>query len=443
MGWLRRSAVLIVVLAAVAAGRQASTADRGTRFTKPFSFAVLEDYDKGDDLARVKADFGIIRDLGANTWRGSLGWDDYEPEPGHPDLAWVHAFATTAAESGITLRPYLGYTPAWASAGGTDHDVWNDPPRDTAAWAGFVREITSELAHHRNVASIEIYNEENVPQWWDGTPAQYAQVLREGARVARTVAPALQVLIGGLVFPDTRWLEQICTVYGARDFDVLPVHAYPETWTPKEVTVETYLGPGFEPHFVQPADRACGHKAIWINETGFATVPGRSEEDQAGWWVRAMATFAAEPRVEQVGVYEIHDPPLDRPVIGDAPNYHLGLIGRDGHRKTAYATVRRMIALLGGGRLTVLDPELRVHVKKGSNSSLYCHAFERTDGGITLVAWAKSVRTTIDVVLPRAAARAIEYSVNGEAAGTYPVNGREMRFLALTPDVPRIFAIAR
>ncbi len=36
------------------------------------------------------------------------------------------------------------------------------------------------LWRHRNVASLEIYNEENVRQWWDGTVDQYVAVLERG-----------------------------------------------------------------------------------------------------------------------------------------------------------------------------------------------------------------------------------------------------------------------
>ena len=96
--------------------------------------------------------------------------------------------------------------------------------------------------------------------------------------------------------------------------------------------MENYLGPAFRGGFVAEADRRCGRKPIWINETGFATTPGKSEKDQAEWWARAVATFLAEPRVEQIGIYEIKDQQPGTEVIGDTPNYYLGLIRRDAAR---------------------------------------------------------------------------------------------------------------
>src|SRR5919112_1462769 len=84
---------------------------------KRVSFSVLEDYDKGEDLDEVARDFALMRELEVHTWRGSFGWDDYEPERGRPDFAWLRRFASLAREHDITLRPYLGYTAAWAAVG--------------------------------------------------------------------------------------------------------------------------------------------------------------------------------------------------------------------------------------------------------------------------------------------------------------------------------------
>lgn len=64
-----------------------SVATQDTVQWKPVSFAILEDYDAGDDLAEVRADFELFERLEIRTWRGSLGWDDYEPERGRYDFA--------------------------------------------------------------------------------------------------------------------------------------------------------------------------------------------------------------------------------------------------------------------------------------------------------------------------------------------------------------------
>ena len=173
----------------------------------------------------------------------------------------------------------------------------------------------------------------------------------------RSLRPRFTILAGGLTFPDVHWIENVCRdPLAAGAFDVLPIHAYPETWTPPGVTVENYLGDGFDRDFGGAVDAACGPKKIWVNETGYATTDGRTEEQQAAWWARAIATFAGDRRVEQIGVYEIKDLRPDRPAIGGAPNYHLGLTRVDRSHKLAFATVRTLVALLGQNGVAVRDP---------------------------------------------------------------------------------------
>ena len=299
--------------------------------------------------------------------------------------------------------------------------------------------MAAALARHDNVLSYEIYNEENVRQWWDGTAAEYASILARGSRAIRRRDPDASVIFGGLVFPDADWIETVCGVTGtARAFSILPIHAYPETWTPADVTVENYLG-GL-PGFVAAADRHCGPKAIWINETGFATVPGRSEREQAVWWVRAVATFLATPRVEHIGIYEIKDLPSDRPVIGDAPNYHLGLTRVDRTPKLAFHTVDLLTDLLDVGRLAVEDARVRVAVEEGKAGELHHHLFRRPDGDRVLFVWDRLSSPAVRVEVP-AAREVIEYDLEGRPSATGDATA--LLRVPLTEGVPRIFRVTR
>jgi hypothetical protein len=397
--------------------------------SKPVSFAILEDYDKGADLRDVARDFELFEELGISTWRGSVGWDDYEPSRGRYDFEWLHRFAALAERHGLTLRPYLAYTPEWAGVPGENADRWNDAPRRTGEWSRFAAAVAGAMKRHPNVVSFEIYNEENVKQWWDSTAERYAEVLGAASHAVRGSNPRFRVLFGGLVFPDAEWVERVCASGPARAFDVLPVHAYPETWTPAGVTVENYLG-GLD-RFAQATDRACGRKPIWVNETGFATTPGKSGREQAEWWVRAVATFLAIPRVEHIGVYEIKDLAPDKPAIGDTPNYHLGLTGVDRQRKPAFDTVKMLVSLFNTGTLLVVDDRLEWERRP---DEAYAHLFERPDGDRVLIAWTK--RAPARLAAPAGFADVIEYALDGRPR---PVEGLET--IALAPGAPRVFRI--
>jgi polysaccharide biosynthesis protein PslG len=409
---------------------------------KPVSFAILEDYDKGQDLREVARDFARFRELGIREWRGSFGWDDYEPEPGHYDLAWLERFVALADSMGIVLRPYVGYTPAWAARGGQDDHAWNDPPRNGDDWVRFVSALAARLSKYPNIRSYEIYNEENTALWWEGTADDYADVLRAGAAAIRRADPRAEVLLGGMVWPDLEWLESSCQG-GKAPFDVLPFHAYPETWTPDSIAIENYLAPDFRATFLPEADRRCGRKPIWINEAGFATTPGKTERDQAEWWARALATFLAEPRVEQIGIYEIKDQPLGTEVIGDAPNYYLGLVRRDGTPKLAFSTVKLLVGLLGSDSITLADPLLKVRVTDGSAGRLNRHLFRWPDGRQLVFVWDKTSSPTVELKLPEIVGRVTAYSIDGSSAPWQNAEGQTIRGVKLEPGAVRIFQAER
>jgi polysaccharide biosynthesis protein PslG len=433
----RRSSLPRVVALAVALFVCVPRGETDESTRKRVSFAILEDYDKGDDLADVAKDFQLFRELGITTWRGSFGWDDYEPARRHYDFAWLHRFADLAASYGITLRPYIAYTPKWAAAGGTDKDVWNDPPRNPDDWRRFVRALATAMRRHRNVASYEIYNEENVAQWWDGSSAQYNDVLRRASDAIKAASPHTGVLLGGMVYPDYVWVQRVCGEgrNGSR-IDIVPFHAYPETWTPADVDLEHYLGPHFDDGFARAVDTTCGVKPIWINETGYATVEGRTERDQADWWARAIAVFTAEPRVEEIGVYEIKDLEPKRAAIGDTPNYHLGITRTDRRKKLAFETVRMMVALFSGP-VTVES----AHVVASGGGEHYVYAFARDDGRQIVVAWVKGADQTLTISVPRAATGVVEHRLDGTVAPFDAFESGTLSHVELHPGTARVFEL--
>lgn len=416
-----------------------------TSFTKQVSFSVLQDYPKGESLKDVATDFKLIKELGVTTWRGSFSWIDYQPKRNEFDYRWLHRFVALAAKEGITLRPYLAYTPSWAAKGGSDDVEWNDPPKRIEDWRRFVSRTVKELNKYKNIVSYEVYNEENVKQWWDGTAEDYNKVLKAASEAVRKGAPGTQVIMGGMVWPDSDWVTEACVTYGnATNFDVVPIHAYPETWTPKEVTVENYLDqarPGyFKDEFVPLVDKKCARQPIWLNEVGFATAPGKTELDQANWWARAFATFLADPRVEHLGIYQVRDRRPETEVIGESENYYLGLTRSDRKKKLAFYTVKRLVNLFNVGKLVVADGDLSVEVTGGRKGELYQHLFVRPDGRQVLMVWDKKENPTLRIGT-RPGTMAIEYALDGAAVPFASFDGRALSDVRLKAGMVRMFEI--
>lgn len=441
---------------------------------KPVSFAILQDYDKGTSLDSVARDFALIRTLGADTWRGSFGWDDYEPARDSFDFAWLHRFADTGGRAGITLRPYIDYTPAWAANGGSgDRRDWNDPPRSLDDWYRFMFRLAGELGRHRNVVSYEIYNEENASLWWDGTLERYAAVLERAARAVRAANPRARVFAGGLVTPDADWAEASCDALRGALSDSLhdgrsnppggyanngapvvavPLHAYPETWTPESVTVERYLDAGYRNRFLPVVRSSCDGAPVWLNEVGYATSRDHSERDQAAWWARAIATFLADSAVEEIGIYQLHDQRPSAEVIGESENRHLGLVRLDGTPKLAFHTVRLLLQLLNVGRIGVVDDAVTATVIAGAAGRLHAHLFVRPDGRRVLLVWDESGRPTVQLRVASSARRgtdsagggagravATEYALDGTGTAYPRFDGTTLDGVQLVAGVPRIF----
>ena len=404
---------------------------------------VLEDYDKGADLQEVERDFRAFRELGVRGWRGSFGWDDYEPAPGRYDFGWLVGFAELARRYGLTLRPYLGYTPEWAAMGReADGQLWNDPPRRSADFARFAARLAVALRARKSVASYEVYNEEDTKTWWDGTADEYARLYAEAAESLHAAVPGVAVLPGGMVWPDAGWLRTVCEAGGARPIAAAAVHLYAETWTPDSVTLERAIRDLAGPEFRQVVDGPCGRPPLWANEIGFATAQGKTERDQAEWWVRAVAGLASDSRVALIGIYEIKDLEPGQEVIGEKENYHLGLLRADRTPKLAFYTVRLLVSLFG----RPFEParvEVRLREPRDDGTQPEVRAFRRADGRLLLFAWVPKAggSVSIDVALPTSARAAQSYALDGTSS-TRPVHGRMVDGLRVEPGSPRVLLIA-
>ena len=409
-------------------------------YTRIISFSVLEDYDKGADLREVAKDFQLMKELGIGVLRCSLGWDDYEPAPGQYDFAWLKEFVQLAARYDIKLRPYIGYTPGWAGASGTDDIQWNNPPKDYRTWYQFVYHLAFALRDYPNVLSYEIYNEQNARLWWDASVEEYKETLRHGAMAVRAADTDAQVILGGFVFPDDYWLGSIVRSGHARYYDITPFHAYPETWTPGNVSVENYLDQRYR-DFVRDNQQFGDAEPIWINEMGFAATPDKTELDQANWWARAVSTFAADPHIEHIGVYEIKDLPAGKEAIGDEKNFHLGLTRVDRTKKLAFYTVALMKNLLGTSAVIAADNDVMVAVSEGTAKELYWHLFKRRDGKQVLFIYDKRGDPTIRVSLRTGGTKALQFALDGTSSNYAGFDGYAIDDVRLKPGQVAIFRI--
>jgi hypothetical protein len=159
--------------------------------------------------------------------------------------------------------------------------------------------------------------------------------------------------------------------------------------------------------------------------------------------VRAFATFLAERRVEHLGIYEIKDQRQDTPVIGDAPNYYLGLLRVDRTPKLAFHTVKMLLRLFGTDSITVANDELAVRVRDGTRGKLYHHLFIRPDGRQLIFVWVRGSPSTVDLRLTRSGRRVISHGLDGKSTDWRQFDGQVIQSVKLTAGEARVFEVVR
>jgi polysaccharide biosynthesis protein PslG len=366
-------------------------------YTRPL-FALCEDYPvERLSWTQVERDLRTARAAGVRHLRVGIGWDDLEPRPGGYDWRYLDRLVSLCRKHGVTLLPYVCYTPEWAVPGAPD-DFWRQPPREAAL---FGRLMTRVARRYRGrIGSWELWNEPDNPAYWSGSIAEYATLAAAGARGVRRGDPRARVVLGGLAGPNATYLQAALRhAELRRAVDVVNVHGYLETWDNERA--EEYVVRLREVQEVLKGSRL----ALWLAEFGYSSARltprevskgvlavyrhEHTPEFQAVALVRHHVLALASGTVSLTAWYRINDLPPTAGVIGDANNRSLGLLDTRGRRKPAFAAMR-LVTRLFYRPLRCIDGLLQVQRSAGSQAEV--HAFQTPSGEAILAGWLRSSR---------------------------------------------------
>lgn len=79
---------------------------------------------------------------------------------------------TATEDHGLTLIPYVCYTPRWAASDAGD-DFWRSPPRNPRDFDAFMRTIAARYGGKNH--SWELRNHPDNSAYWLGTTTQFAE----------------------------------------------------------------------------------------------------------------------------------------------------------------------------------------------------------------------------------------------------------------------------
>ena len=137
----------------------------------------------------------------------------------------------------IDMKPFveLGFMPSSLASGAKTvfHYRGNvTPPTDWGEWGDLVETLTRHLVVHYGVAQVrswpfEIWNEPNLPIFWDGTQAEYFALYQHAARAVKRIDPDIPV--GGPSTARNEWIPDLlsyCDSTGT-PLDFVSTHHYP------------------------------------------------------------------------------------------------------------------------------------------------------------------------------------------------------------------------
>ncbi len=160
--------------------------------------------------------------------RIDVNWFAAEPTQGVYDWAVLDQVIDGAKSRGLSVLAVLAYTPAWASQGNVDgKETLNDVPK-AGTYAAFVTAAVTHFAGR--VAHYELWNEPNLGQFFEGTPADYtARVLVPGADAVHAACASCKVVAPGLaslaVSKYDEWLDASLTAAMPK-IDIVSGHVY-------------------------------------------------------------------------------------------------------------------------------------------------------------------------------------------------------------------------
>lgn len=363
--------------------------------------ALCDDYpEESRKEAKVRRDFEALRGTGTSLLRFGIAWESIEREPGKYNWTFWDKLVGIAGQYHITLLPYVCYTPEWL-AEKRDH-FWRQPPRDIRQFGEFVYAIVSR--YRGKVGAWELWNEPDNPEFWEGTTAQFADMIREGAQAVRRADPEAVIVLGGMAgtYP-TPFFQELKQKYQIENsVDVINIHGYQETWNndrleryPDQITAmaQAIQQPGASPD-------------LWLAEFGYSDYRFRpdavSQGDVAVYFdyehtaaYQAIALFRAHilalaaGKLSLTAWYRINDLKPSQNVIGDDNNKFLGILDVDGKPKPAYNALKFYNRLFDQ---PVRCIDNQVEVQKPAESQSVAHCFEKKNGNMVVTAWLRSPR---------------------------------------------------
>ncbi len=179
----------------------------------------------------------------------------------------------------------------------------------------------------------EVWNEPDFEQFWGGSIADYARLLKVAYLAAHSADAEAQVMFGGLLYAtNTNWLEQVLRIYSQ---DPL---ALAHNWFMDMVAIHSYSYPArtfWLVNWTEQTLKAFGlSRPVWVNESGVSVwddYPGpvwasspeqhtlQATTEQAAWYVIQNTVLGWAAGADVVFIHQLYDDCGNQPAGTDFP----------------------------------------------------------------------------------------------------------------------------
>jgi polysaccharide biosynthesis protein PslG len=236
--------------------------------------------------------FQMMRDAGIGWVRLNFAWKDMQPQPGAFDYSHYDLIASLAQQYHVRILPILFAIPAWDSTApealkaekGNLSPVDRYRPATLDNWLTYVRNMVErydgdgvdDAADSPRMDYWEVWNEENLAQFWPPAPdiQEYVNLLSATYTAIHQADPTAKVVLGGMSgngvnSDNTGYLQQVYALGGAANFDVVSVHLYTHPQADAVSRIQSALA---ATRAVMDAngDQA---KPLWLTEIGWSDTP--------------------------------------------------------------------------------------------------------------------------------------------------------------------------
>lgn len=283
---------------------------------------------------------------GAKVLREPADWASLQPRKEKKvDFTLLDREIRLCNEAGLRVALLLNNGPAWAAVKGyTPFDkrrvhAWNKAP-DPVLWTAFAAEAARRYSLDQ-ICSLELFNEPDLTEFFNGTAAQYLAVTRAAAAEIRKINPDMPILSGG--FSDSwdmsgkggeeKFLEKVLAG-GQGDFDILAIHMHGK--------FSGYLQQVAEMERLRRKYNCT--KPWWPNETAYHNNMISDEEQAAILFQKLLYSWSRGA----VG-YVWHSLNENRQKDGSLP-YDFGLLTPELYPKSAFVTYNMLAAYFSDAR---------------------------------------------------------------------------------------------